>query len=230
MSAMTGAMGMHVVATRGRRGHARYAPLIAAVAIATLAMSGCSGDDPEDVASPSPTASALPGPSSSPVETVSPEPSESPSETAAPEPSPDPLSGLPVGVACEDLLTAQDVYDYNPNVGTDPGYRPRVGSGPEKTRELSGVACGWLNQTSGQTYSIGVARFEASELERVRAMVSQEGGDALGGGLDGTYRVESGVGVIELFVGSYWVSAESSAFLGVEDAQPLLDAIERNLS
>ena len=231
MTGVEGVVGMHAMVTQERRVRARIPLMAAAFAVAMLAVAGCSAEEPDDSASPSPSASLAPSPSAEPApdDTASPEPNEEPSETAAPEPSAAPLTGQPVTLACEALLTPQDVYDYNPNVGTDPGYRPRTGSGPAQASELSGIACGWLNQTSGQTYSIGAARFDSAELPRVRAMVKRSGGDALGGGLDGSYRVESGVGIIDVFFGSYWVSAESSAFLSPDDARPRLDSIERNL-
>lgn len=237
MTGVEGAVGIHAMVTQQRRVRPRIPLVATAIAVAMLAVAGCSAEEPDDTASPSPSASRAPSPSAEPDATATPAPSPTPSETpsdapgetAAPEPSAAPLSGQPVGLRCDELLTAQDVYDYNPNVGTDPGYRPRAGSGPEQTNELSGIACGWLNQTSGQTYSIGAARFDSAELPRVRAMVERSGGDSLGGGLDGSYRVESGVGIIDVFFGSYWVSAESSAFLSADDARPLLDSIERNL-
>lgn len=227
---------MHAARPSTRRGGRRTGLAAASIGLALLALAACSSGASDDAANPSPTssaerptpsapASALPGPSAS----ATPEPSASPDATATPSPSPDPLSGEAISIACDEVLTLQDVYDYNPNIGTDPGYRPRVGSGAEKTAELSGVACGWINQTSAETYSVGVARFGADELERVRTMLSAAGGTPVGGGLDGRYRVESGVGVIDIIVDSYWVSAESRAFLGADDARPLLEAIERNL-
>jgi len=121
------------------------------------------------------------------------------------------------------------VYDYNPNVGADPGYRVRAGSGPARAVELSGTACGWLNQTSTQTYSIGVARFDSANLQRVKSAAATAGGTGRGLGMEGYYRTEAGLGVVEAFTGSYWITAESTAFLEPADAAPLLEAIRRNL-
>jgi hypothetical protein len=217
--------------------------LLAGVAIAALALTGCASDEPD--AAPEPSASTTPpgGPSASaspdstasdPVdEPAAPSASPTPgtTSTAAPSPAPTqaPLTGIRFAIACERMLTPQDVYDYNPNVGVDPGYFPRAGSGPARAVELSGTACGWLNQTSTQTYSIAVARFDASNLSRVKAIASTAGGTGRGLGMEGYYRTEAGRGVVDAFTGSYWITAESSAFLEPADVAPLLDAIRRNL-
>lgn len=105
----------------------------------------------------------------------------------------------------------------------------RAASGPARAVELSGTACGWLNQTSTQTYSIGVARFDSANLQRVKSAAASAGGTTRGLGMEGYYRTEAGLGVVEAFTGSYWITAESSAFLEPADVAPLLEAIRRNL-
>ncbi|WP_150129245.1 hypothetical protein [Microcella alkaliphila] len=225
---MTGVRGMHVAA-----------------AIITVALiAGCAADEPG--AAPEPSASIPPSASPSAAPSASPEPddadgpdepdataSPTPSRTASPSPSPTAtptaLTGIRLQIACDRLLTPQDVYDYNPNIGADPGYRVRAGSGPARAVELSGTACGWLNQTSTQTYSIGVARFDSANLQRVKSAAASAGGTTRGLGMEGYYRTEAGLGVVEAFTGSYWITAESSAFLEPADVAPLLEAIRRNL-
>lgn len=224
----------------------------AAVALTVALIAGCAasgpGEAPEPSASiPTPTSpgaspSATPGasaaPSASPDQgdtgpSASPTPSASPSSGATPRPSgtatPAALTGIRFSIACDRLLTPQDVYDYNPNVGADPGYRARAGSGPARAIELSGTACGWLNQTSTQTYSIGVARFDQTNLQRVKSAAASAGGTTRGLGMEGYYRTEAGLGVVDAFTGPYWITAESSAFLEPADVAPLLEAIRRNL-
>lgn len=234
----------------GYRGNRRVGPCASAVAIAALLMAGCaaSDDDAAPVPSASPEATpppSLPAPSLEPIEPTdepsvppSPEPSDDGDDGDAPGPTPDPqpsevrdasLQALPLSVACDEVLTPQQLYDYNPNVGADPGSRPRGGSGPERAAELSGTACGWINQTSSQTISIGVARFDSANLARVRDMARAAGGSSAGLGMDGHYRMESGLGVVDAFTGSYWIAAESSTFLAPEDVAPLLEAIRTNL-
>jgi|GEM_PF-2156034 len=226
MGGMTGVRGMH-----------------AAAAIITVALiAGCAADEPG--AAPEPSASIPPSASPSGPPDATPDedepdatatPSPSPTATSSPAPSPSPtatsspLAGIRLQIACDRLLTPQDVYDYNPNIGADPGYRVRAGSGPARAVELSGTACGWLNQTSTQTYSIGVARFDSANLQRVKSAAASAGGTTRGLGMEGYYRTEAGLGVVEAFTGSYWITAESTAFLEPADVAPLLEAIRRNL-
>lgn len=226
MGGMTGVRGMHVAA-----------------AIITVALiAGCAADEPG--AAPEPSASIPPSASPSGPPDATPDedepdatatPSPSPTATSSPAPSPSPtatsspLAGIRLQIACDRLLTPQDVYDYNPNIGADPGYRVRAGSGPARAVELSGTACGWLNQTSTQTYSIGVARFDSANLQRVKSAAASAGGTTRGLGMEGYYRTEAGLGVVEAFTGSYWITAESTAFLEPADVAPLLEAIRRNL-
>jgi hypothetical protein len=215
----------------------------AAAAIITVALiAGCAADEPG--AAPEPSASIPPSASPSGPPDATPDedepdatatPSPSPTATSSPAPSPSPtatsspLAGIRLQIACDRLLTPQDVYDYNPNIGADPGYRVRAGSGPARAVELSGTACGWLNQTSTQTYSIGVARFDSANLQRVKSAAASAGGTTRGLGMEGYYRTEAGLGVVEAFTGSYWITAESTAFLEPADVAPLLEAIRRNL-
>ncbi len=226
MGGMTGVRGMHVAA-----------------AIITVALiAGCAADEPG--AAPEPSASIPPSASPSGQPDATPDedepdatatPSPSPTATSSPAPSPSPtatsspLAGIRLQIACDRLLTPQDVYDYNPNIGADPGYRVRAGSGPARAVELSGTACGWLNQTSTQTYSIGVARFDSANLQRVKSAAASAGGTTRGLGMEGYYRTEAGLGVVDAFTGPYWITAESSAFLEPADVAPLLEAIRRNL-
>jgi hypothetical protein len=238
-----------MVGMGGYRGIRRVAESAGAIAIAAILLTGCAASVDGASPIPSPTRAptpALPAPSIPPVEPTA-EPSNAPSpdprdepgtESPAPGPTPDPqpsqvpdapLRGLPFSLSCEAMITPQQLYDYNPNVGADPGHRPRDGSGPARAVELSGTACGWLNQTSGQTLSISVAKFDAPNLARVRELARSAGGTSTGLGMDGHYRTESGLGVVDAFTGSYWIAAESATFLAPEDVAPLLDAIRRNL-
>lgn len=238
-----------MVGMGGYRGIRRVGPSASAVAIAVLLLAGCasSADDAAPVPSASPDVTptpTLPAPSLEPIAPTdeptvapSPEPSDD-ADGDSPGPTPDPqptevrdapLRGQPFSVACDEVLTPQQLYDYNPNVGADPGYRPRGGSGPERTVELSGTACGWINQTSGETISIGVAHFDAVNFSRVREMARTAGGSSSGLGMDGHYRTSSGLGVVDAFTGSYWIAAESSTFFAPEDVAPLLEAIRSNL-
>ena len=97
----------------------------------------------------------------SPQETpVDPDTGPNPTSDPTGEPAPS-LSAEPTGTridaTCDELVTADTLYLYNPNfVPIDP-YTPREGSAAASALSYDGVACRWQNQTSGQNIDISVA-------------------------------------------------------------------------
>ena len=71
---------------------------------------------------------------------------------------------VPFEVACDELLSADDVYAFNPNYGTDPGFEPSAEAVVGVVDE-AGTACGLLNQTNGAVIEFGVATPPARALE-----------------------------------------------------------------
>ena len=126
-------------------------------------------------------------------------------------------------MACPEILDPQTVYDYNPNVGTDPGYRPTDAA--SRAVDAGGVACGLLHQTSGEQYSFAVARFTGDSAASVQDEVAREARivDGLPG--DAYFRSDSGRGRVDVFVDEYWIVAESMAFFQAGDAAGLIEGI-----
>lgn len=124
---------------------------------------------------------------------------------------------------CPQLLDAQTVYDYNPNVGTDPNYRPTDAAA--RALDAEGVACGLLHQTSGERYSFAVAHFTAASADRVQSEIAQESSAVDGLPGQAYFRTESGRGRIDVFVDEYWIVAESIAFFQARDAAGLIEGM-----
>ena len=81
--------------------------LVAAASVALLC--GCTGEMPGPAASADPTAGAA-----NPTATA----------TGAPEPTETAEPPIPFEIACDALVTAEQLYAFNPNFGSDPGYAP----------------------------------------------------------------------------------------------------------
>lgn len=115
------------------------------------------------------------------------------------------------------------MYDFDPNFGLQQDYSPAAGSPAATSVGSGGVACSWLQQTSGDTIEISVAQPDAAALADLRA--------AAGADSSGTefFSSTGDVGTIQAFTGPYWVVATSTYFLAVEDARPLLDSVESAL-
>lgn len=190
----------------------RTLALTVAVAAGIAALSGCT---PTAEPSPSTTSAATATATGSPVPSATP--------TATP---------TPVGLTCDQVLTADQLYAYNPNFGVDPGYSPKSGSLEKKIADWEGVACGWKNQTSGDIIEIAVAKPPASELEGLKnAAISASNPVPTYGtppAVEGYFEAGT-TGQVQIFRGSYWVVAESAAFLEPGDAAPLMQSVLGNI-
>lgn len=145
----------------------------------------------------------------------------------APSPLPPDVEALPLERDCEQILSAQEVYEYNPNVATDPAYSASALA--QQVVSYDGVACGWINQTSGVPLSIAVARFSEPGQQAAREAAAAKAGASLLSGEDGYFRVTSSGGVVEAFVGQHWVVIESPAFSVEGDVAALLDTLRASL-
>ncbi|MBC7519044.1 MAG: hypothetical protein H7248_09255 [Microbacteriaceae bacterium] len=199
------------------------------VAVLVVALSGCA--DPGGLASPSASVSvstkpstatasagASPGASNTPGAT-SPAPGNSSKPTATATATAAPLSGTAVAKKCLDLVSLQSMYNYDPNFGVIAGYVPTAKTAGANALAMSGVACGWLQQSSKITIDLAVARPSATSLTALNATA----GTATASGEH--FAVSHGVGVLQRFVGPYWIALSSTAFATPADARPLMSVV-----
>lgn len=164
-----------------------------------------------------------------------PEPTPSSLSTSAPDgddglPSPplDPSAvGVPVDRDCNQILSPDALYMFNPNVGTDPDYVP-TGLARQAVAN-GGVACGWLNQTSGEKLSVSVGRFNAEGIEVVRGAAAARTGATDLDTIDGYFTETANGGAIEFFVDQYWVVLESPSITGPDDVLEVIQSITESL-
>ncbi|SDH25530.1 hypothetical protein [Agrococcus jejuensis] len=139
----------------------RSRALVAVLAVAgALALAACTpgalGDD--DAPSTSPTPTPAPPPSDAPAD---PDPSG-----FDPAPSEAPVVGPVDGdldLACGDLLTPQQVYDFNPEMLATDAPTGGLPAGFATIVEVGGIVCAWQHATSGDVLLVGVASVEATE-------------------------------------------------------------------
>ncbi|MFC5929093.1 iron ABC transporter ATP-binding protein [Cryobacterium melibiosiphilum] len=210
-----------VFAASARAPRLRSGLVLAGGAVALLALVGCSTDS-------EPSASETPSASSSAAATDA--PGESAAPTATPSPTPTP-AGTAVALSCDQVLTAEDVYAFNPNFGTAPAFEP---TGDAATAvEYNGVACGYMNQTSNAVIEIGIAApNEVLRNQQYDAAIAQSTpvptyGDAPS--LYGFFTSINGVGEAQIFTDTYWVTLTSVEFFEPGDAQGLLAAVVSHL-
>lgn len=202
---------MRVLPTAPRR----LLTLVAVGASAVLVLSGCSlfGSKAAPSASPKPSRSSSA--------------SAAPSQSAAPSTTPTP-EATPVTISCDQLLTAQQLYDFNPNFGTAPGYAPKSGSPEADAVAAKGISCGWQNQTSGSIIEIALAHPAASALTTLSGTAAEQSNPVptYGTAPEVTGYFSPDGGVAQVFAKGYWIVVASTDFLEPGDAaQPVADVI-----
>ena len=162
---------------------------------------------------------------SSPAATDSPAATPVPSSTISPTPTstPNAAAATATKIACGTLISAQAVYDFNPNFGLDSGFSPKSGSAAATAVADKGTACNWLNQTSGDTFAFAVARPAATELASLKTTAAT-GTPASGLGDSAYFSMSGGAGRVDVFRGAYWLVATSVYFGSAADAKDLVTA------
>ena len=196
----------------------RVGSALATGALALIVLAGCAtGAEPASSASPTATPSTAPAG----VATQSPTPTPTPTEDA----------DTAVTLGCDGVLTPDDVYDFNPNFGTAPGYKPADGSAAAVATLHKGVACGWSNQTSGDLIEVSVAQPTAATLADLKsqAATSSTSVTTYGAGVKGYFATADGTGEAQVFSGPYWVAVTSVEFVEARDAETLVAAVVSHL-
>lgn len=139
------------------------------------------------------------------------------------DPNADPVNEA-IGINCQTLISDQDIYTWGSgNFALDVDFVPQAGTPAAQIASTGGLACSWVNLTSGETVDIAVASLTESELEQNES-VAAEGSTAVDGlGTGAYFRADGVVGQMDIFTDSHWITAESGWFLEPGDATPLLE-------
>ena len=197
--------------------------MVAVAAIAMLAvsgLSGCVGDKAPSPNRPSASVTASPSGSAAPA---------SPSATPTASPTPTPTASVPITLTCDQLVSRQDIYDFNPNFGLQSDYTPEAGSTAASIVARKGVACSWLHQTSRDTLRVAVANLSAAEIAARQNELKSSSQPVSEFGSNGYFSAAGGVGVAEAFTGSSWIVASSSFFGEPADAAAIVAAALKGL-
>lgn len=163
-------------------------------------------------------------------------PTDGPSATSTPSgtlpPSEQPDLGEP-GPECGDILSAEDVYAYNPNMSAVAAPTPSEGSLAAEAASLEGTVCRWSNDTSNVAIDVAVAipgETEFTDLEDA-AEADATPADAFGNTpeVQGYFDVEGSVGTAQVFAAGRWIVLSSPMFVEAADVEPLVTSILANL-
>ena len=177
-----------------------------------LTLTACAPEGRE-LSAPTPTATTSLSPTSQPA----------PEETVEPG-----YAGAPITAGCGDLVSDQTMYDWGSgNFALDSAYSPSPGSDAARAVADGGLACGWVNLTSGETMTVAVADLSVEALAAAKAAVpaSRSAVSEFGPNVDARFENVSDVGNVDAFAGSYWVSAKSPWFAEPSDASAILYSV-----
>lgn len=187
---------------------ARRSALVILLATATFALTACV-DAPR-----------------APVLGETPTPTPTPEVTTPPPVVPD-ADALVLDLDCGDLVDADAVYAFNPNLALIGDFAPTAGSQAAAALAAGGVACRWVLESGGAGMDVSVARLTEERLSEFKndafatsQMVPTYGDEAY-------FEVENGLGTAIVFEGDLWLVVTSEMF--AEPGEPT-DIVESALA
>ena len=195
--------------------------MLAGGALFALLLAGCSGGGE---ATPTNSAVATSGASADPTTSAVP--------SSSPTPTPE-ATGSPIAQTCGDLLTLQDVYDFNPNYGSAPDYSPTADGLAATAATYNGLTCGWSNQTSGELIEVSVVAPNDVLMTTLKQQADADSQAVPTYGtppaVDGFFNYSGGSGQAQVFTGTYWITLSTPAFSEPGGAEGLLSVILAHL-
>jgi len=188
----------------------RVFPAVIALSASALLLSACVPSEPSPAES-----------TSVPTTSSTPEPSATSSATAEPTTSstPDPQA-TPVDIACTELITPQQMYDFNPNYVLLSSFAPDAGTPAATAVQSKGTVCRWENGTSGITIDVSVVQPAPSAVSGLKADAG-----SVSDSFDGYFSLDGRTGTAQVFTGPYWVTLSSQEFFRAGDATNLVSIV-----
>lgn len=162
-------------------------------------------------------------------ELTGPNPGSQPTGAPAPSITAHPVS-TPVEATCNELVSADTVYQFNPNFVGIHDFTPQSGSIAASAVAYEGVACRWQNETNGQNIDVSVAQLDDETLTALKNAAFTESQMVPTYGTEAYFLVDGGVGTAQVFQGPFWIVAESPAFFEPGDATEFVESVIATLS
>lgn len=140
----------------------------------------------------------------------------------------------PVGKTCEDVMSLQALYDFNPNFTYDATLSTSSSTHAAKIVSIEGISCAYLNLSSGSKIFLSIAKLDATGLSILKEQLSTEGAKedtSVSPPVDVSFfSVTDGVGTQDILTNEYWVSVSSASFISPEDTAHFLKSVLASLS
>lgn len=181
-------------------------PSVVAVALALAVVAGCTPTDE--------------GPGDDPSTPPSAEPTSEP--TVAPTDQP---TSAPIEQTCNELVPAETLYAFSPNVAPVDDFSPSAGTFAASAVEYDGVACRFQNQSNGQNIDVSVAQLDEETLTALKNAAFEDSQMVPTYGEEAYFVVADGTGTAQVFQGPYWIVAESVMFFEPGDATEIVRSV-----
>lgn len=140
----------------------------------------------------------------------------------------------PVGKTCDDVMSLQALYDFNPNFTYDANLSTPSSSHAEKIVSIQGISCAYLNLSSGSKIFLSLAKLDETGLSILKEQLSAEGAKKVTSGslpVDASFfSITDGVGTQDILTNKFWVSVSSASFISPEDTSHFLKSVLASLS
>jgi hypothetical protein len=185
----------------------RRSAVVAVVISTALALAGCVDAAPQP--DPSTSGSSAPTPTSTAV------------------PVPTPTAGaetIPIDVDCFDLVSADAIYAFNPNLGLLGSWTPDAGTPAAAALAADGVACRWVMESSGTTMDVSAARLGEAQLSALKDEAFATSTQVPTYGDDAYFSTAGGAGTAIVFQGDVWLVVTSEMFAEPGEATEIVDS------
>lgn len=154
-------------------------------------------------------------------------PTTGPTESATPTTAPtDQPVGTKVDKTCDQLVSPDTIYIYNSNFSAVEPFDPAAGTPAASAVQYQGVACRWQNETNGQNIDVSVADLDDDTLEALKNAAFADSQMVPTYGDEAYFTVgDDGIGVAQVFQGSYWIVASSEQFFEPGDATEIVNSV-----
>jgi hypothetical protein len=136
----------------------------------------------------------------------------------------------PLAIPCTSMLTATQLYAFNPNLSPSPHFTA-TGSLLTVAVAEGGTACGWLYESSNDTVQFAVAAPPSARLTSLEQSAATGKPTAAygGAGVKGYFTRAGGHGEVQVFAHGHWIVGQSTTFFEPGDAEQLVKDILGNL-
>ena len=168
------------------------------------------------------------------TKSAKPQPTASASATA----SSTEVTGVPMSLSCEDILSADALYSLKggQNYEQNPDFAPKAGTTAAAIAGLKGVTCGYVNQTSGETFTIAVAQITPESMPTLKDHLLNKlttssfvPSYSPSKSVDGYFAVSRGVGEAQVATSAYWIAIASDTFSEPGEVEEVVHDVEKSL-